>query len=912
MVVPRPSFNSKKQVPNDPISATEEWSLKTPQGSLVTDEGITVDAEEGTISAEGSGVIINTANGICGGPITREGTLTLCHSGVLPGVYSYHDLSIDVYGRVVDVAPGAPASTEGPGVLRISGFPEVALGVDNTSAVTPAGIQSIKSSSVDSTSQTYIATPFAVKRAYDLASVAVPESTFTDKGQLLAATGAGGYIALPVGTEGQILKVCPACPSGITWHTDEIGDDIPCSIFTASGQILASTGANQFLALDSGPDGEVLTACAACSGGLTWEAIAPVNPATPTSLGTVYGLTDSSTLTALGYNALSTNPAGTSNTAVGHRSSELVISGCRNTSIGSIAMVSTTTGDCNVAAGYGSLRSNVSGGCNTALGTFALDLSGGNCNTSIGYLSGNDLTTGCSNIFIGAQSATGVSTGSNNIVIGNTPSLGNPNCNIVFGVSGTNIRLRINENGALSFNGTDYGTSGYILSSSGSTGAPSWVSLGSFLASATPNSEGTVFGCTDIPNGTTSIGHSALAGLSSGVENTAIGNSAMQNLTTGSANTVVGSLAYLTNLTGNGNVAIGNRAMHLSDGGTVSIAIGVNALCENRGTGNIGIGENTLLFNGSTGCSVAVGHNALCANGQPCNTAVGGLAACSNAFGCLVTAVGYGALQSNVYANANTAVGAEALACSAGDPFDNWSWAENTAIGHRAHFGGLGCWNTVIGSRALECNTTGVRQVAIGVCALALAGSTSDNVAVGVHSLANSQGFSNTAIGWQSGFSHVSGGNNVFLGAGSGFDSLCSLVTGSNHVIIGNNFTSTIIQKVASTIGSDVRYKKVHGEVPLALTFVQNLETIKYQWCDSETGEVTDDRYRYGFSAQNVIENEENPEHPIIGSTANPDMFTLSPTDMIPVLVNAIKELSKEVETLKSQINPKGKGGSNG
>jgi hypothetical protein len=333
------------------------------------------------------------------------------------------------------------------------------------------------------------------------------------------------------------------------------------------------------------------------------------------------------------------------------------------------------------------------------------------------------------------------------------------------------------------------------------------------------------------------------------------------------------------------NTAIGHRAMNTSTGNS-NVAVGMDALSVSTGDDN-----------------VAVGFEALCKNDSLYNTAVGRSAACNNIDGLAITAVGYGALGSNTYANANTAVGSEALASNIGSSQDLWLQAENTAVGYRSHFGGSGRWNTAVGSRSLEGNVSGVCQVAMGVCALALATNSFENVAIGVCSLYNSQGTQGTAIGYRSGRNLVSGGNNVFLGALSGTDALCTLVSGSDHVILGNNSTTTILQKVASTIGSDVRYKKVHGEVPLALPFVQNLETIKYQWCDSETGEVTDDRYRYGFSAQNVIENEEDPEHPIIGSNANPDMLTLSPTDMIPVLVNAIKELSSKMDSMQAELD---------
>jgi hypothetical protein len=144
--------------------------------------------------------------------------------------------------------------------------------------------------------------------------------------------------------------------------------------------------------------------------------------------------------------------------------------------------------------------------------------------------------------------------------------------------------------------------------------------------------------------------------------------------------------------------------------------------------------------------------------------------------------------------------------------------------------------------------------------------------------------------------------NNIAIGCASGADALCCLTGASNLTIIGNNATTCFISKVAPTTPSDLRWKKVTGDVPLALPFVESLTPIKYQFCDKETGEVTDDRYRYGFSAQEILANEENPDHPIIVGIDNPDMYSVTETMLFPVLVNAIKELSAEVKLLKAEV----------
>ena len=887
MPSPRPPYNPNQPVPNNPFAAETQWSVKGDQGGFIVGEGIEVNASDDTITATVRDVIINTANGISGGPITNEGTLTLTPSGVIPGTYGLHNLTIDIYGRVVDAAPGAPASTATAGPVRLSSFEEVAEGTDNTSAVTPAGLQSIKSSSVADPSQTRIATPYAVKVAYDKAAAAISSYQFTAKGQILASTGPSSYLALPLGSNGQVLKVCSSCPSGLTWGTDAAGNDIPCSIITGAGQLIVGTGASQFIALAPGTDGYQLVSCAACTGGLTWSSSAPVviPEATPIALGTVYGCT-------------SVND----NTAIGYCSSLSVTSGTSNVSVGTVAMCCNETGSCNVAVGYGALNVSTAASFNTGVGALSLLFATGDSNTAVGLGAGCSVSTGSLNTFVGNLAGKGISAGSNNLMLGTHPQMTDVSCNIVLGVA-NNIRLQINENGALSFNGTNFGTAGQVLQSNGNASPPVWVTQSGGVPSATPTTEGIVYGLTSSTNGNSGLGYQSLASVGAGVDNTSVGANALELMSTGSFNTAAGVLALGNATTGQGHVAIGHCAMVNANGGSVSVAIGANALAASQATGNIGIGENAVCSVGTCGCNVGVGHWALRNNTQPDNTAVGAFAANCNVSGNHVTALGFGALRSNIYSNANTALGRDALALHVGFSGNPWCCAENTAVGYRSVYNGNGHYNTAVGARALESNVTGSCQVAVGHCSLNASDTGIGNVAVGQMSLVNSVNDFNTAVGYHSGFNLVLGSNNVFVGNNSGADTLCSLNVGSNHVILGNNNTTCILQKVATTVGSDIRYKKVHGEVPLALPFVESLETIKYQWCDNETGEVTDDRYRYGFSAQNVIENEEDPEHPIIGSISNPDMLTLSPTDMIPVLVNAIKELSAKSAALQAQLD---------
>jgi hypothetical protein len=95
-----------------------------------------------------------------------------------------------------------------------------------TSGAITVGIQSASTSqsgavqltdSTSSTSTTTAATPNSVKSAYDLANGAVAKSTYTTKGDIVAATAASTISRLGVGTNGQVLTADSTAATGIKW-----------------------------------------------------------------------------------------------------------------------------------------------------------------------------------------------------------------------------------------------------------------------------------------------------------------------------------------------------------------------------------------------------------------------------------------------------------------------------------------------------------------------------------------------------------------------------------------------------------------------------------------------------------------------------------------------------------------------
>ena len=176
----------------------------------------------------------------------------------------------------------------------------------------------------------------------------------------------------------------------------------------------------------------------------------PINPATPTTEGVVYGLTNTDTSpvvdidgdeyplqnTALGYKALDTE-TGFNNVAIGVKALENnTIDGSNNVAVGYNTLNANTTGSANFALGSNSLSVNTTGFANVGIGDSSLlSNTTGNFNTGIGNGALQANTTGYSNIGIGGGSAVYNTTGYQNTVIGNSALLNNTtgNNNTVIG-----------------------------------------------------------------------------------------------------------------------------------------------------------------------------------------------------------------------------------------------------------------------------------------------------------------------------------------------------------------------------------------------------------------------------------------------------------------------------------------------
>jgi hypothetical protein len=165
----------------------------------------------------------------------------------------------------------------------------------------------------------------------------------------------------------------------------------------------------------------------------------------------------------------------------------------------------------------------------------------------------------------------------------------------------------------------------------------------------------------------------------------------------------------------------------------------------------------------------------------------------------------------------------------------------------------------------------------------------------------------NTLIGTE--ITNKTGGNNNI---GIGYQVQFAGAGGSNEVTIGNNSNNLYRVYAAWTVVSDARDKTDIEDLDLGLDFVKELQPRKFTWnfrpvLGSSGEEIYSDRNGdpdIGFIAQEVAAAQEGAgyEWAKIANTDHPNQFMVADTKLIPVLVNAIKELSATVESLQSQV----------
>ena len=365
--------------------------------------------------------------------------------------------------------------------------------------------------------------------------------------------------------------------------------------------------------------------------------------------------------------------------------------------------------------------------------------------------------------------------------------------------------------------------------------------------------------------------------------NTALGASALITNITGSSNTATGYQALRFNNTGSYNTATGEEALHNNTTGANNTATGSRALNRNTtGVYNTATGYQALYFNITGSQNTAHGFNALYNNTASNNTAFGTWALQINSTGSDNTAVGHRALQLNTTGPENVAIGSSAL-------YSNTTGDKSVAVGYQALLNatGTGNLNTAVGWRALASNTSGQSNVAIGAGAIVSNTTGRRNVGIGSGALSSlTTGSANTAI-------------NPSNDAGS-YVPVFDPTTENNRFCMGSTSVTNAYIQVAWTVVSDARDKTDFAEVPHGLDFVNKLNPIAYRYKETRDAAEGHGPVRYGFKAQEVLALE--GDNPVIVDAEDSEKLRFNDQSMLAVLVNAINELTAEVNNLKAKL----------
>ena len=107
------------------------------------------------------------------------------------------------------------------------------------------------------------------------------------------------------------------------------------------------------------------------------------------------------------------------------------------------------------------------------------------------------------------------------------------------------------------------------------------------------------------------------------------------------------------------------------------------------------------------------------------------------------------------------------------------------------------------------------------------------------------------------------------------------------------------VQTISSL--SDGRDKIDVIDLPESLNFINQLRPVKFKWATRD-GNGKDGTHEHGFIAQDLqsVQKENDADYLKMVMDKNPNRLEASYGRLVPILVNAIKELSAKVTALES------------
>jgi hypothetical protein len=392
----------------------------------------------------------------------------------------------------------------------------------------------------------------------------------------------------------------------------------------------------------------------------------------------------------------------------------------------------------------------------------------------------------------------------------------------------------------------------------------------------------------------------------------------IQGLTVGkgagavATNTAVGASALAANTTGSGNTALGYQTAYSNTTGSVT-AVGFTALYANTtGTANTAMGWKALDANTTGGFNTALGEEALGNNTTASNN----------------TAVGYQAGYSTTTGGTSTYIGYQA-------GYTNTTNDYNTYVGWQAGYTATGRNNTFVGIESGKLMTTGIKNTILGAYNGNSGGldirTASNNIVLsdGDGNPNFISGYFPTASATYSAATRVvtmglggtsatrdgnlfldgstaSGWGPVVAGRANGgaawfVGSYSIIVSGTNQFLTCSNTAGGVYLNGASatswTAVSDERQKENLVEITDGASKVASLRAVvgNYTWDEEKVKRP----FLIAQDLQKVLPEAVTESEMKGGGT----QLGIAYTEVIPLLVAAIKELKAEIDSLKAQIN---------
>jgi hypothetical protein len=526
-----------------------------------------------------------------------------------------------------------------------------------------------------------------------------------------------------------------------------------------------------------------------------------------------------------------------------------------------------STGGYNSAFGYQSLYSNSGGSYNSSFGYKSQYTSTNTTgNTSIGSFSLYSNQTGSDNVAIGHGSLSGLTSGSRNVAVGYQSSFNLTTANDIVSVGSEALYSNISSNYHIAIG---YQSLRSLTGSSNPTISIGYQTLKNFNPTNNYQNLGvgnqSLFTVTNFASGNTAVGLNALYYLpNNSYDNTAFGSYAGKNITTPvTGNTIFGT----------------NAGQYLS--GSSNTLIGLNAGIQLIGNNNVFIhNPNNTITSGN-------------------NNTIVGIQTCTNGlFTDGTIAFGSGIFNNPLSGSSNIGFGYNTLKyLTTGS--NNIGFGTTIASNSTS----TGLTNNILVGRNIFSNANFIFN-------------SSGNTIIGIDSFVSATGETNTSLGYQTGYFLTGGSQNTFIGYRAGYtttgNSNVTLIgynanlpssgsSNNNAIVLGDlNVTSLRCNVTSITSLSDIRDKTDIQTIPVGIDFVNELNPVTFTW-NRRDGSMNGEKSS-GFIAQELKEVEDKygmNEWLNLVNSDDPNRIEATPGNLLPVLVKAIQDLSKEQKELE-------------